>query len=70
MTTYNIGYIRRPRRNSDNEFVIMAQARCKAAARFIMESYNKAYEENGLSSRVTILTDAELPQEFRFSMDD
>lgn len=68
MTTYNIGYINKPW--SNNDFVILAQSHNKNVAKCIRDSYNEAYKQNGLSAQLTILTDAELPQEFRFSMDD
>lgn len=67
MTTYNIGYFNRPWANS--EFVIQAITHSKWVARHIMESYNEGRKGDSYT-RATILTDAELPQKFRFAMDE
>ena len=62
---YHIGYYNKPW--SKNNFVILAQTKNYLVACFIIESYNTAYERNGISTRVILLKDDQLPENYRFS---
>lgn len=63
---YYVGYFNHPWNDSD--FVIMAQTASPHVAHFIMTSYNEAYERNGMSSRLRILDDSDLPDDHRYSL--
>ena len=64
MKTYNIGYFNKPWDKTC--FTIIAKARSLSAAEFIQRSYNEAYEKNGMTLRLEILENKELPTNSRF----
>lgn len=66
MTTYNIGYFDRSRGN--NEFVVIAQTYCELHAYAIEEKFAEVFKHSSLSERLAVLTDYELPKDFRFSV--
>lgn len=61
----NIGYINKPWENSD--FVILAQTPNKNVANCIKDMYNAEYKRIGITTKLIVLDDNELPKEYRFS---
>lgn len=67
MKKYYIGYDNKPWKPM-TDFVIMAETTCKGVAMMIRDSYNKAYEEVGMSSRLVIANENDI-KGFRYAED-
>ena len=67
MKKYYIGYDNKPWEPM-TDFVIMAETKCEGVATMIRDSYNKAYEEVGMSSRLVIVNKNDI-KGFRYAED-
>lgn len=66
MRRYVIGYYNKQATKED--FVILATTDSTVVLSFLKQSYNEAYKENGLSTRVVALRYDEVPQDHRWAI--
>lgn len=66
MRRYVIGYYNKQATKED--FVILATTDSTVVLSFLQQSYNKAYKENGVSTRAVALRYDEVPQEHRWAI--
>lgn len=65
MRKYVVGYYNKMATKED--FVILATMDSNAAAMFVRDSYNEAYQKAGMSTRATLLAGCDVPKHYRFS---
>lgn len=65
MREYVVGYYNKV--TTKDDFVILATMDSKCTAMFVRDSYNDAYQRNGIETKAIMLASHEVPKNHRFA---